>query len=142
MALSGYGDYKVTINRAAKPDTYPLPRIEDLFTSLNGGKTFSKLDLAHAYLQVPLEEDSKDLVAINTHKGLYRYNRLPFGVSAAPSIFQRIMEGILRDLPGVCIYLDDILITGKTETAHLNTLDEVMRRLGEGGIRLKRGTNL
>ena len=128
------GDYKVTINRAAKPDTYPLPRIEDLFTSLNGGKTFSKLDLAHAYLQVPLEEDSKDLVAINTHKGLYRYNRLPFGVSAAPSIFQRIMEGILRDLPGVCIYLDDILITGKTETAHLNTLDEVMRRLGEGGI--------
>ena len=53
------GDYKLTVNAVAKLDTYPLPRIEDLFTSLSGGKYFSKLDLAQAYLQPPLDEASR-----------------------------------------------------------------------------------
>ena len=68
------GDYKVTVNQAVKLDTYPLPHIEDLFASLNGGKMFTKLHLAHTYQQVPLDEEPKNLVAINTHKGLYRYH--------------------------------------------------------------------
>ena len=81
------GDYKLTVNRAAKTDTYPLPRIKDLFASLTGGQLFTKLDLAHAYQQVPLDEDSQMNTAINTHNGLYCYNRLPFGVASAPAIF-------------------------------------------------------
>ena len=123
------GDYKVTVNQAAKLDTYPLPCIEDLFASLNGGKMFTKLDLAHAYQQVPLDEESKKLMAINTHKGLYQNHRLPFGVSSALSIFQRIMENILRDIHHVCVYLDDILVTGGTEAEHVSTLNEVLGRL-------------
>ena len=130
------GEYKVTVNQAAKLDTYPLPHIEDLFASLNGGKTLTKLDLAHAYQQVPLDEESKNLLAINTHKGLYHYHRLPFGVSSAPSIFQPIMENILRDIPDICVYLDDILVTGGTEAEHLSTLNEVLGRLS-AGLRLK-----
>ena len=90
------GDYKVTINRAAKVDSYPLPRVEDLFASLGQGKSFSKLDPAHAYQQILLDESSKQYAVINTHKGLYQYNRLPFGVASTPFIFQRTMEGILR----------------------------------------------
>lgn len=62
------GDYKLSVNRVAKLETYPLPRIEDLFTSLAGGKTFSKLDLAHAYLQVELDPSTRKYVTINTHK--------------------------------------------------------------------------
>ena len=108
-------DYKVTINRAAKPDVYPLPRVEDLFATLAGGKTFTKLDLAHAYQQIPLEESSKQYVTINTHKGLYQYNRLPFGAAAAPSIFQRTLETLLQEIPHVSIYLDDILVTGTSQ---------------------------
>ena len=65
------GDYKVTINQVAKPDTYPLPKIEDLFTSLSGGKIFSKVDLASAYLQILLDEESKEYTTINTHRGLF-----------------------------------------------------------------------
>ena len=76
------GDYKVTVNLAAKTDTYPLPKIEDLFASLSGGKLFSKVDLASAYQQIPLDEQSKEFTTINTPKGLYCYNRLPFGVAS------------------------------------------------------------
>ena len=131
------GDYKLTVNQASKADNYPLPKIDDLFASLAGGKTFSKLDLANAYKQIPLDEQSKKIVAINTHKGLFQYNRLPFGVSAAPSIFQRTMETLLQGLPGVCIYLDDILIIGKTDQEHLNNLSAVLQRLSAAGMKLK-----
>ena len=82
------GDYKLTVNQAATTDAYPLPRIEDLFASLSGGKLFSKLDLAHAYQQIPLADESMKYTTINTHKGLYQYTRLPFGVASAPSIFK------------------------------------------------------
>ncbi|XP_041379597.1 uncharacterized protein K02A2.6-like [Gigantopelta aegis] len=79
------GDYKLTVNQAAKLDTYPLPKVDDLFSQLAGGKKFTKLDLAHAYQQIALEPDSKQYLTINTHKGLYQYTRLPFGVHSAPS---------------------------------------------------------
>jgi len=131
------GDYKVTVNQAVKPDTYPLPRIDDLFTALSGGKIFSKLDLAHAYQQIALDEESKKLVVINTQKGLFQYNRLPFGISAAPAIFQRTIEGILRGIPNVSVYLDDILVSGKTEEEHIQRLDTVLTRLEEAGLQLK-----
>ena len=132
------GDYKLTVNSVAKLDTYPLPRIDDLFTSLSGGKYFSKLDLAQAYLQLPLDEDSRKYVTINTQKGLYQYTRLPFGVASAPSIFQRTMENLLQGIPKVCIFLDDILITGATETEHLNNLHKVLTRLEQAGMHLRK----
>ena len=132
------GDYKTTVNRVAETDIYPLPRVEELFTSLSGGKKFSKLDLSHAYLQLELEEQSRELVTINTHKGLFQYTRLPFGVSAAPAIFQRTIEGVLANIPHTVAFLDDILITGKTEKEHLENLEKVLKRLSEAGLRLKR----
>ena len=73
------GDYRVTVNQAIKVDSYPLPRVEDLFSALAEGKYFSKLDISQAYLQLPLDEASKQYVTVNTHKGLFKYNRLPFG---------------------------------------------------------------
>ena len=72
-------------------------------------------------------------VVINTHKGLFRYNHLPFGVSSAPGIFERVMEGLLSGMPGVVGYTDDILVTGKTTTDHLAALDEVLTRLENAG---------
>jgi len=97
------GDYKVTINQVAQTDTYPLPKMEDLFASLSGGKFFSKVDLASAYQQILLEEETKEYTTINTHKGLFCYNRLPFGVASAPSNFQRTIENILQGFKRVCV---------------------------------------
>ena len=80
-------DYRLTVNQAAQRDSYSLQRIDDILASLAGGQTFTKLDLSQAYQQVAPEVQSKDYVVINTHLGLFKYNRLPFGVCAAPSIF-------------------------------------------------------
>ena len=77
--------------------------LRTFFASLSGGKLFTKLDLAHAYNQIPLDEESKKLVVINTQKGLYKYNRLPFGIASAPALFQRTIEGILQGIPNVYI---------------------------------------
>ena len=131
------GDYKVTINPVAVTDSYPLPHIDDLFSKLAGGTVFSKLDLASAYLQVPLDEASRKLTTINTHKGLFQFNRLPFGITSAPSIFQRLLETLLADIPGVFVYLDDILVTGHNEKEHLGTLEKVFTRLQYAGLTLK-----
>ena len=77
-------------------------------------------------------------MVVNTHKGLFRYNRLPFGISLAPGIFQRTMESLLQDIPSVIVYIDDILISGQSEEEHLQLLERVLDRLETAGLRLKR----
>ena len=130
------GDYKVTINKGVVEDKYPLPRVNDLYASLAGEESFTKLDLSHAYLQLPLDEGSRDYITINTHKGLFRYTRLPYGISVAPSIFQRTLESLLVGIPRVCIFLDDILVTGKTREEHVANLRLVLKRLDQAGLKL------
>ena len=133
------GDYRLTVNSALKTEVYPLPRIEDLFASLSGGKVFSKLDLSHAYQQLKLDKESQKYCTINTSKGLYQFKRLPFGIASAPAIFQRTMENLLQGVPQVCVYIDDILVTGSSMEEHLHHLDEVLSRLERAGMRLKDG---
>lgn len=113
--------------------------MEDMFAVLAGGEEFSKLDMSYAYQQILLDKTSQPYVTVNTHKGLFTYTRLPFGVSSSPAIFQRTMEGVLKDIPKVTVYLDDILLTGRDVQEHLRTLDHVLQRLEEAGLRLKRG---
>ena len=88
------GDYKCTVNQVSKLDNYQIPKTEDLLATLGGGNKVTKLDMSQAYQQLLLDEESKKYTTINTHKGLYQYNRLPFGVSSAPGIFQRTMENL------------------------------------------------
>lgn len=132
------GDYKTTVNPCLEVDRYPLPRIDDLLAALAGGEEFSKIDLSRAYQQVVMAESSRKLLTLNTHKGLYTMNRLAFGISSAPSIFQRIMDNMLKGLEGVSCYLDDILVTGKTKQEHFRNLEAVLSRLQERGVRIRR----
>ena len=132
------GDYKSSINPALQVDKYPLPNMEDLLASLAGGKRFTKLDLTAAYQQMPLDEPSSKLTTISTQKGLFRFTRMPFGVSSAPAVFQRAMDTILQGLSNVICYLDDILVTGSTDEQHLQNLEQVLARLKAHGVRLKK----
>ena len=93
------GDFKVTLNPALNVDQYPLPRVEDIFAALGGSSIFSKIDLHLAYLQMEMDETSKELLTINTQKGLYRFNRLAFGIASAPAIWQRAIEQVLQGIP-------------------------------------------
>ena len=131
------GDYKVTVNSTLEVDQHPLPNPEELFVALSGGENFTKLDLSRAYQQILLEENSREFVTINTHKGLYRPTRLPFGVSSASAIFQSKIEQVLQAMPMVVCRVDDILISGKNDQEHISNLNEVLTRLKNAGLRLK-----
>ena len=119
-------DFRQTANPVAKLDRYPIPKVEDLLVTLVKGKSFTKMDLSHVYQQLLLDETSKQYVVINIHRSLFRYTRLPFGISLAPGIFQRVIDSEINGIPGMVTYLDDILITGLTNEAHLQALEGVV----------------
>ena len=131
------GDYSVTVNKVAKTDRYPIPKIEDLYAQLGNGMFYTKLDMRHAYEQITLDEESRKYVTVNTQRGLFQYKRLPYGVNSAPAIFQRIMESLVKDIPRTMVYLDDILVAGNSTHEHLQTVDTVLTRLKDAGFRLK-----
>ena len=116
---------------------YQLPTIEDILAKLAGGQYFTKLDLTQAYQQLPLDEDSRSILVVNTPKGFFQYTHLPYGVSTAPAIFQAIMDQILQGLP-VVYYLDDILVAGSTKKEHDEQLEQVLKCLDKQGIHLQR----
>jgi transposase InsO family protein len=132
------GDYKITINKVVKLDRYPLPLVDEILTKLSGGKYFTKLDLSQAYHQIQLDEESRKFTVINTPFGLYQYLRLPYGASPCVGLFQRAMENLLKGLPGVSVFLDDILIVGKSQDDHLANLKKVLLVLQEHGLRLQK----
>ena len=89
-------------------------------------------------MQLTLDDQAKELLKINTHKGLFAYSRLPFGVSLAPGIFQRTMKSLLSGIPNALVYVDDILVTGPTQEQHVNNLHEVLGRFRQAGLCLKK----
>ena len=128
------GDYKVTVNPVMCVDQYPLPKIEDIFATLAGGKKFSKLDLTQAYHHMELDEATQNLLVINTHKGLFKYKRLPYGIASAPALWQRAIEQVLQNIPSTQVIIDDIIVTGCNDTEHLHNLKLVMDRLLSYGL--------
>ena len=130
------GDYKVTINNVLMDFKYPLPRIDEIFAALEGGELFTKLDLTNAYNQLVLDDESQLLCAWSTHIGTLKVKRLPFGVKTAAAIFQKTMENLLRNIPSVVVYQDDITVTGKTMDEHIKTLRAVLQKLQSTGLKL------
>ena len=95
------------------------------------------MDLKQAYQQACATPDSQHYLTINTNKGLFTFNRMPFGICSAPGIWQRTMDNLLSGIPGVICYLDDILVVGENEEQHEQRLLTVLRQLDEAGMRLK-----
>lgn len=112
------GDFKVTLNPSLIVKQYPLPRNEFILRKLAGGERFSKIDLANAYQQVLLATESRKYTTIATHRGLFQYTRLTYGIASAPAEFQQIMDDLTADLDEVDFFLNDAFATGKTEDQH------------------------
>lgn len=132
------GDYSGTINKVLKVDSYPLPKLNELCTSLHDCRYFSKLDLSSSYNQFLLDEASQEYTCINTHKGLFVYTRLVFGLANAPALFQRAMVQLLHGIEGVECFLDDVLIAAPTPEVHWERVDKVLNRLQDAGLMLQR----
>ena len=131
------GDYSVFINGQLETHRQRMPLPEDLMRRLDGTHYFSKVDLADAYNQIELGPESQRRLALSTHRGVLLQTRLPFGINSATGYFQDVMNQLTSDLPGVAVYLDDILISGKTTEDYLNNLRRLLKRLNDRGLRCR-----
>jgi Reverse transcriptase (RNA-dependent DNA polymerase) len=122
------------LNMATVHDRYPLPNIQDLTSQLHGCTVFSKIDLVKGYHQVPVAAEDIPKTAIVTPFGLFEYLYMPFGLKNAAQTFQRLMDKILRGLPYVFVYLDDILIASTSLQEHMSHLWYVSEILQQNGL--------
>ena len=131
------GDYKSTVNPNLETKQYPLPTVEECFQPMSygwGAKVF-EVGFSQAYNNLKLKEGDQKLTTINTTKGLYKWTRLPNGVSSSTAIFQQKMDQVLQGCKAVVCGVDDILVTGRTESEHLSNLEEMVNRPEQANFR-------
>ncbi|XP_029104416.1 uncharacterized protein LOC114909432 [Scleropages formosus] len=130
-------DYR-TLNRRTIPDQYTVPRVEDALACLSGSQWFSVLDLRSGYYQIPLSAADKEKTTFICPAGFYQFERMPQGICGAPATFQRVMERTVGDmnLLECLVYLDDIIVFGRTLEEHEQRLLKVLDRLKEEGLKL------
>lgn len=132
-------DYKITVNSQLQNNRYPIPRIEEIFNKLSGGKYFTTLDIHKAYLHVGMDDEGAKIQAICTHMGTYKVNRLMFGIKTAPNYWQSIMDRILEGLTGVACFFDDIVIKGSNLIELHKRTKEVLDRLKQNNLHVNKG---
>ena len=130
-------DYR-RLNAVTRKDSYPLPRIDDTLEALAGMQVFSMLDLRSGYWQVPMKDTAKEKTAFSAGRGLWQFRVMPFGLGNAPATFERLMEQVLSGLPlsVALVYIDDILVPGKTFDDHVTNLRTVFQRIREAKLKL------
>ena len=129
------GDFRA-LNTLTRPDRYPIPNINNYSSKLHNMKCFSKIDLVHAFHQIPVHPDDRCKTAVTTPFGLFHFNYMPFGLKNASSSFQRFIDDVFRDFGCVFIYLDDILVYSPDEETHLRDLEAVFKRLSEFNLKI------
>lgn len=123
-------------NEAIKRERHATPTISEITTLLNGATKFSKLDLNQGYNQIEIEESSRYITTFSTHKGLFRYKRLSFGINSAAEMFQNTIRQCINGLEGAINISDDILVFGNSDAEHDNRLHATLRRLQDKGLTL------
>ena len=130
-------DYR-KLNSVTEVDGYPMPRIDDILDQIGQARYFTTLDLARGYWQVPVAAEDRHKTAFTTPFGLFQFKVMPFGLSGAPSTFQRLMDRVTYGMHNFAhAYLDDLVIFSATWEEHLQHLSEVLSRLKEAGLSVK-----
>ena len=132
-------DYR-KLNNVSVRNAYPLPNNDDIFTHLGKAKFYSCLDLKSGYWQIKMATKDKAKTAFTSHQGLFELNVMPFGLNNAPSVFQELMNKVLSGVQNryAIAYLDDVIIFLETFEDHLGHLCDVLQRLENTGLKLKR----
>jgi hypothetical protein len=126
------------LNTLTIPDKFPLPRQAEIMQALSGSQVLLTLDALSGFTQLSLAKEDKEKTAFRTHRGLYQFKRMPFGLHNGPSIFQRVMQGILAPYLWIfaIVYINDIVVFSKSYEEHLNHLDKVLSVVIEACITL------
>lgn len=125
------------LNKAVRRSHFQLPTLDDIASEMDGAKYFSKLDANKGFWMLKLDTESSKLCTFSTPFGRYRFQRMPFGINCAPEIFHNEMIKIFK-AEGVTVYIDDILVTGRTKSEHDARLKEVMRKACENGVKFNK----
>lgn len=131
-------DYR-KLNEKTIPDRYPIPNITDVLNKLGNSTWFSTIDLASGFHQIEVDEKDIPKTAFNTENGHYEFLRMPFGLRNSPSTFERVIESVLRGLNNnIClVYMDDIIIMGKSFEDHIKNVKLVFERLREANFKIQ-----
>ena len=125
------------LNKVTRKFTWPMPKVEDLFSKLNGASYFTTLDLRAGYHHIPLDKPSIPKTAFNSPFRKYEYIKVPFGLAQVPAYFQELITGILKDFNFAIAYLDDIIIFSKTPQEHLSHIRKVFKKLRSAKLSMK-----
>eukprot|EP00117_Sycon_ciliatum_P027910 scpid26178/ scgid22563/ Retrovirus-related Pol polyprotein from transposon opus; Protease; Reverse transcriptase; Endonuclease len=128
-------DYR-KLNQNIIREKRAMPTAEEITAQIHGATIFSVLDAESGFHQIPLSSSSQPYTTFTTEEGLFRFKRLPFGISCAPEIFQRVMSDLLAGIPGVFVYVDDVLVTGDSIKQHDERLQRVLERLQAAQLKL------
>ena len=130
-------DYR-TLNKVTRKFTWPMPKVEDIFSKLNGATYFTTLDLHTGYHHIPLDRLSIPTTVFNLPFSKYEYVKVPFRLAQAPAYFQELMTSILKDFPFAIAYLDDIIIFSKRPQEHLSHICMVFKKLKSANLSMKK----
>ena len=129
-------DYRA-LNKVTRKFVWPMPKVEDIFSQLNGAKYFFTLDLRAGYHHIRLTTDLIPKTAFTSPFGKYEYVKVPFRLAQAPAYFQELMTGVLKDLPFAMAYLDDIIIYSSTPEEYLQHIKTVFEKLCNAKLSMK-----
>ncbi|XP_026688729.1 uncharacterized protein K02A2.6-like isoform X1 [Diaphorina citri] len=126
------------INKYVIRSKLSIPTLDSLISEVSGSQIFSVLDLKSGFWSLKLDPESSKLTSFNTEFGVFSFNRMPFGICVASEVFQHALQNLLRDIPNIQIYIDDILIFAKDKVQHDEILNKIFEKASEIGLKFNK----